>query len=119
MTEELYEKLVDIRNNCYRKRRDENKEINYFTGFNDGYEIATKELQEENAELKKKYVKNITDCDICDTYCNSLLIKAKEIIKELYEGLDKLYLSGLSNKQIAFIEQLQDKTEQFLKEVEK
>ena len=47
------------------------------------------------------------------------LTKAKEIIKELYEGLDKLYLSGLSAKQIAFIEQLQDKTEQFLSEVEK
>jgi hypothetical protein len=47
------------------------------------------------------------------------LTKAKEIIKELYEGLDKLYLSGLSAKQIAFIERLQDKTEQFLKEIEK
>lgn len=45
------------------------------------------------------------------------LTKAKEIIKELYEGLDKLYLSGLSDKQIAFIERLQDKTEQFLKEI--
>ena len=45
--------------------------------------------------------------------------EAKEIIKELYEGLDKLYLSGLSAKQITFIEQLQDKTEQFLNEVEK
>ena len=47
------------------------------------------------------------------------LTKAKEIIKELYEGLDKLYLSGLSDKQIAFIERLQDKVEQFLKGVEK
>lgn len=45
------------------------------------------------------------------------LTKAKEIIKELYKGLDKLYLSGLSDKQIAFVERLQDKTEQFLKEV--
>ena len=43
------------------------------------------------------------------------LTKAKEIIKELYEGLDKLYLSGLSDKQIAFIERLQDKTEQYFK----
>ena len=47
------------------------------------------------------------------------LTEAKEIIKELYEGLDKLYLSGLSDKQIAFIERLQDKAEQFLKGVEK
>ena len=41
------------------------------------------------------------------------LTNAKEMIKELNEGLDKLYLSGLSEKQIAFIEQLQDKAEQF------
>ena len=44
------------------------------------------ELQKENAELKKKYVRNIIDCDICDTYCNSQLTKAKEIIhKVCYE----------------------------------
>lgn len=33
------------------------------------------------ADLEKKYFNNITDCDWCDTYCNSQLIKAKEIIK--------------------------------------
>ena len=38
--------------------------------------------EKENAELKEKYVKNITDCDICDTYCNSQLTKAKEILRE-------------------------------------
>ena len=42
-------------------------------------------LEKENAELKEKYVKNITDCDICDTYCNSQLTKAKEIIKKFSE----------------------------------
>ena len=77
------------------------------------------ELKEKYADLEKKYFNNITDCDWCDIYCNSQLIKAKEMIKNLYEGLDKLYLSGLSAKQIAFIEQLQDKAEQFLKEIEK
>lgn len=46
------------------------------------------------------------------------LSRAESLIKELYKGLDKLYLSGLSDKQIAFVERLQDKTEQFLKEVE-
>jgi len=40
------------------------------------------ELEKENAELKEKYVKNITDCDICDTYCNSQLIKAKELLQK-------------------------------------
>ena len=41
------------------------------------------ELEKENAELKEKYAKNITDCDICDTYCNSQLTKAKELLERL------------------------------------
>ena len=56
--------------------------------------------------------------ELVDEY-ESELADAKEIILELNEGLDKLYLSGLSDKQIAFIEQLQDKAEQFLNKVEK
>jgi hypothetical protein len=27
-------------------------------------------------------VQNICDCDICDTYCNSQLIKAKELLRK-------------------------------------
>lgn len=73
-------------------------------------EIA--ELKEDSTEWEKasdkwKAVYELT---------NNQLAKAKEIINELNEGLDKLYLSGLSTKQIAFIEQLQEKAEQFLKE---
>ena len=77
------------------------------------------ELEKENSELKEslKKWKDEIYADV-ENY-NDQLTKAKEIIKELYEGLDKLYLSGLSDKQIAFIERLQDKTEQFLSEVEK
>ena len=41
------------------------------------------ELEKESTDLKKKYVENITDCDICDTYCNSRLNEATEIIKFL------------------------------------
>ena len=103
-----------------------------------------KELKEENAELKKQ-LSDVYECfisassgddfemaesarevmEVLNIPCYrhgkvvSKLTKAKEIIKELYDGLDKLYLSGLSAKQIAFIEQLQNKTEQFLKESEK
>lgn len=44
--------------------------------------LGHEELKKENAELKEKYVQNICDCDICDTYCNSQLIKAKEIIRD-------------------------------------
>ena len=47
------------------------------------------ELEQENAELKEKYVKNITDCDICDTYCNSQLTKAKDHIKKLLDCLQQ------------------------------
>ncbi len=95
--------------------------------------FARGNLEEENAELKEtlKTYNGCGDWDndfhTCRVYLRheelqmyaDQLTKAKEIIKELYEGLDKLYLSGLSDKQIAFIEQLQDKTEQFLSEVEK
>ena len=54
------------------------------------YAEKLKELEKENTELKKKYVKNITDCDICDTYCNSQLIKAKELL-ERFLGLGNLW----------------------------
>ena len=83
------------------------------------------ELEEENAELKENYRKRgdtiiSLERQLRLNIHSDNLTKAKEIIKELYEGLDKLYLSGLSDKQIAFIERLQDKAEQFLNsEVEK
>lgn len=70
------------------------------------------ELKEEIADINKNFVLCESNAD---TYYD-LLIKAKNLIRELNEGLDKLYLSGLSDKQIAFIEQLQDKAEQFIEE---
>jgi flagellar motility protein MotE (MotC chaperone) len=79
-------------------------------------------LRKENAELRKEWqeqVQKATDEGYARTLQTMQLTTAKEIIKELYEGLDKLYLSGLSAKQIAFIERLQDKAEQFISEVEK
>ena len=42
MTEE-YQKYVDMRNECYRKRKDNNETISYFTGFDDGYLAGAKE----------------------------------------------------------------------------
>lgn len=110
------------------------------------YESYITDLEKENAELKKNYEDSLVACGVLKNKVELLsqpsplesmqdtlitaqkvqnekrkaqLTKAKEIIKELNEGLDKLYLSGLSAKQIAFIEQLQDKAEQFISEVEK
>ena len=70
------------------------------------------ELEKENAELKEKYAKNITDCDICDTYCNSQLTKAKELLKQWVE-LFKPKGGNIPPTPI------QVDTEQFLSEVEK
>ena len=63
------------------------------------------DLQKENAELKEKYVKNICDCDICDTYCNSQLIKAKEIIKTFLGFAETFGYSPSMAKFIAEAEQ--------------
>lgn len=71
------------------------------------------DLESENAELKEKYVKNITDCDICDTYCNSQLTKAKELLKQL---VDIEYAINIPKEKII---SLRVKAEQFLSEVEK
>ena len=72
------------------------------------------DLEKENAELKEKYVKNITDCDICDTYCNSQLTKAKEIIREFVE-----WANWQGNSKCPSFKSIQNKAEQFLSEVEK
>lgn len=71
------------------------------------------DLEKENEELKEKYVKNITDCDICDTYCNSQLTKAKEIIREFVEW------ATWQGSNCPNFKSIQDKAEQFLREVEK
>lgn len=65
-------------------------------------------LEEENAELKEKYAKNITDCDICDTYCNSQLTKAKELLKKVLD------LKKIVTKAEEYL--LLEEAEQFLKE---
>jgi len=53
MTDKEYNHLVELRNKCYRDRRDRGTEINYFTGFNDCYEKVRETLEKENAELRK------------------------------------------------------------------
>ena len=70
------------------------------------------ELEKENAELKEKYVKNITDCDICDTYCNSQLTKVKKILQKVVTDFHNMdCVSVHIDKTIA-------EAEQFLKENE-
>ena len=78
------------------------------------YELGKSELEKEIAELKEKYVKNITDCDICDTYCNSQLTKANEIIREFVE-----WANWQGNSKCPSFMSIQDKAEQFLSEVKK
>ena len=41
-------------------------------------------------------------------------LELRYVVKYLYKGLDELYLSGLSEKQIAVIEQLQNKADPFV-----
>ena len=73
------------------------------------------ELKEkENAELKEKYAKNIADCNICDTYCNSQFTKAKEIIREFVE-----WANWQGNSKCPSFKSIQNKAEQFISEVEK
>lgn len=73
------------------------------------------ELKEKYADLEKKYFNDITDCNWCDTYCNSQLIKAKEIIKEFIRLEYADFTNGdYSNELSKVLEQ----AEQFLKEIE-
>jgi hypothetical protein len=74
-----------------------------------GFEVICKnlsELEKENTELKEKYVQNICDCDICDTYCNSQLIKAKELLRKFL---------GAKSLEETFV--AESETKKFLKEV--
>lgn len=52
MTKEEHEEYVDMRNACYRKRSNRNRTINYFTGFDDGFEQAKKQLEEQINKMK-------------------------------------------------------------------
>lgn len=70
-------------------------------------------LEKESIDLKKKYVKNITDCDICDTYCNSRLNEAIKIIQDLLECLKQDTNDPQTNYYIC---QYMDKAEKFIKE---
>jgi hypothetical protein len=93
------------------------KEARSYRAFELGVDFSKHhiaDLEKENAELKEKYVKNITDCYICDTYCNSQLTKAKEIIREFVE-----WATWQGNSKCPSFKSIQDKAEQFLSEVEK
>lgn len=89
MTDSEYNRLVELRNKCYRDRRDRETEINYFTGFNDGYEKGKEIFEKENA-------------------------KAKEYIKLLLMNCVGVYES--TGKTIA---EIKAEAEQFISEVEK
>lgn len=84
-------------------------------------DIRIADLEKENAEMKEKYVKNITDCDICDTYCNSQLTKAKEIIKKFSEFVNNEveYDPEHPQEHTDLWNELCEQAEQFLSEVEK
>ncbi len=87
-----------------------------------GFEIICKnlsELEAENAELqdKLKNLSSVAEVRLANwRKYEKENAELKDLVRELNKGLDKLYLSGLSDKQIAFIERLQDKAEQFIEE---
>ena len=112
MTEEELNILSKIKVRPVEEQRDYLLEQNMLlTG-----KIAT--LEKENAELKEKYVKNITDCDICDTYCNSQLTKAKELIKGIVDTPMYNQMGGEMYENEEYKELIAE-AEQFLSEVEK
>ena len=96
--------------------------------FLEGFIDCAEYLLLQNAELEKEVLEVRQHLDLTERewgkdtnkliHYKTQFTKAKDMIKELYEGLDKLYLSGLSDKQITFVEQLQDKAEQFIKDSE-
>jgi hypothetical protein len=55
MTGQMAE-YVECRNKSWRERRDKQKEINYFTGFDDGYHECQKEHE---GKYKTAYIKGV------------------------------------------------------------
>ncbi len=136
MTDKEYNCLVELRNKCYRDRRDRETEINYFTGFNDGYEKGRVGLSidcekaQKNGELCLGYggdedepceqCKNCIKCEtgyyqLGETEKDEQLIKAKEIIKKI----EKIFYSGENAvKRLSEISDILVEAEQFLKELD-
>lgn len=52
MTDKEYNRLVELRNKCYRDRKDRETDITYFTGFNDGYEKGKENFEKDNAATR-------------------------------------------------------------------
>jgi hypothetical protein len=79
----------------------------------EGRDIKIKELEKKNKELE-------SDFRICeknaDTYYDQLT-KAKKALKSISKLALELYVSDYSSKKLS--ERIQDKAEQFLKEIEK
>lgn len=77
MTKEEHEEYVDMRNACYRKRSNRNRTINYFTGFDDGFEQAKKQFIKQIEKISSsrmtviKYAILYTNRNIgCSDYFN-------------------------------------------------
>lgn len=113
MTEEEYNEKLNMMDKCVEYWMEKAKKLEKQL---DWKEKALAKAKRETKRIADRVNKDKRRLIRRKRESADILTKAKEMIKELYEGLDKLYLSGLSAKQIAFIEQLQDKAEQFLKE---
>jgi len=94
MTDSEYNRIIELRNKCYRDRRDRETDITYFTGFNDGYE---KGREYDKAQIEK--AKDLIE----------LLLSDNRIMKAQFESEEQ------ANIWFEHIHQ----AEQFISEVEK
>ena len=92
-TVEEHEKYVDMRNACYRKRSNRNRTINYFTGFDDGFEQAKKELEEKIKDLEWQLQEVAKDNDYYQAENKRL---KNEIIQKCYPEQIEV-IKGISN----------------------
>lgn len=109
--EELEHKNVELSSDLEKYLSDNDKVSDYITKI----EKENIELKEKYTDLEKKYFNNITDCDWCDNYCNSQLIKAKEIIREYMQFEPMIGTCSFYSEEY---EKTKTKAEQFL-EIEK
>ena len=82
------------------------------------------ELEKENAELKEKYVKNITDCDTCVSDCKTENIEIKTQLTKAKELLERLLITSCNSDVLNLLPncsevlRVRTEAEQFLKDSE-
>ena len=89
MTEEERWKYVDMRNECYRKRKDNDDTISYFTGFDDGYLAGAEPREKRIEELENKIADIKANCDLAIEGRDIKIMELEKENTELKEELAK------------------------------